>query len=204
MPPDLRADSQPVINNRQVRPAQLAFSFGIKILSVFSSYLELQWKPPSLLVSFLGVSIKAVEFSKAWRTLRCCPTLPRLPCSLHFQPGRSGVAHLGLGASSPSRCSSCSGPRRSASRGRAGAGCARRTGARCSCGSAQWPRGRNPPRGCGREPAGGCEPREPWATPIPALLDPVWEGGTVPRALPPPANLGLKQGVQLRRTYPRY
>lgn len=148
MPPDLRADSQPVINNRQVRPAQLAFSFGIKILSVFSSYLELQWKPPSLLVSFLGVSIKAVEFSKAWRTLRCCPTLPRLPCSLHFQPGRSGVAHLGLGASSPSRCSSCSGPPQSASPGRVIAHYALRTALSCNSGSARWLPCRTGPQAC--------------------------------------------------------
>lgn len=59
------------------------------------------------------------------------------------------------GGSSPSRCSSCSGPHRSASRGRADAGCARRTGARYSCGSARWPHGRSPRRGCGGGRAAG-------------------------------------------------
>lgn len=59
------------------------------------------------------------------------------------------------GGSSPSRCSSCSGPLRSASRGKAGAGCARHTGARCSCDSARWPPGRSPRQGCGGGRAAG-------------------------------------------------
>lgn len=58
------------------------------------------------------------------------------------------MAHLGRGASSPSRCSSCFGPPPSASPGRGGARCALRRAASCSCGSAQWLPCRTGPRAC--------------------------------------------------------
>lgn len=68
--------------------------------------------------------------------------------SQNMLPCQAGVAHLGRGASSPSRCSSCSGPPRSASPGRGGARCALRRAASCSCGSARWLPCRTGPRAC--------------------------------------------------------
>lgn len=54
--------------------------------------------------------------------------------------------HLDHGGSSPSRCSSCSGPRRSGSPGRGVSWSALHTDGRCSCDSAQWPPYRTPHR----------------------------------------------------------
>lgn len=69
---------------------------------------------------------------RSWVTL--APLLARRP------------GHLAAAGISPSRCNSCSGPRRFGSPGRACARCARRRGERCSCGSARWPPGRTGPR----------------------------------------------------------
>ena len=72
-----------------------------------------------------------------------------------------GMAHLGLDASSPSRCSSCSGPPRSASPGMGGARCALRTGGSCNSGSVQWLPCRTGPQACREtECRGGNEARE--------------------------------------------
>ena len=86
---------------------------------------------------------------------------------LHAHPGtrdfctisdQGGMAHLGLDASSPSRCSSCSGPPRSASPGTAGARCALRTGGSCNSGSVQWLPCRTGPRACRETERGGMRP----------------------------------------------
>ena len=66
-----------------------------------------------------------------------------------------GMAHLGPDASSPSRCSSCSGPPRSASPGMGDARCALHTGGSCNSGSVQWLPCRTGPQACRETERGG-------------------------------------------------
>ena len=78
-------------------------------------------------------------------TLTCCPRTHTRTCTQPRPHTRTRTdTHLGRGGSSPSRCSSCSVPRRSGSPGRAGAWSAQHTGGHCSCGSARWPLCRTP------------------------------------------------------------
>ena len=68
----------------------------------------------------------------------------------HTQTHRHTDTHLVHGDSSPSRCSSCSGPRRSGNPGRGDAWSVQRTGGHCSCGSVRWPPYRTPHQDCER------------------------------------------------------
>lgn len=68
--------------------------------------------------------------------------------------------HQDFGGGAPSRCSSCSGPRRSASPGRAAGRSSRRTDGRCSCGTARWRPCRTGHLTCGRATTG----QSPWET----------------------------------------
>lgn len=118
-------------------------------------------------------AIKVTEF--LWRIPGRCTTCPtptstayisraatvlpdpsRAPKFVHI-PGR-GWAHLGLGASSPSICSSCSGPRQFANPRREAAHCAPRTAASCNSGSAQWLPCRTGPRACQETERGAVRP----------------------------------------------
>lgn len=70
----------------------------------------------------------------------------------------SGLAHLGLGASSPSRYSNCSGPPQSASPGRGDAHSALHTTGSCSSGNAQWLPCRTDPQAYRRQDSKGVRP----------------------------------------------
>jgi hypothetical protein len=132
---------------------------------LWDKYPEFVLSPPAPrlrwpLVSFLKHLPGAMEAAAFWTAGAAGPT-PPCPAagppghwaSLHHPGSRtrmwhSGRAHLGRGAASPSRCSSCSGPRRSASPETGGARCAPRTAASCNSGSAQWLPCRTGPRAC--------------------------------------------------------
>lgn len=72
----------------------------------------------------------------------------------------SGMTYLGRGASSPSRCSSCSEPPQSASPGRGDARSALRTASSCSSGSAQWLPCRTGPQAFRKQESNGVRPEE--------------------------------------------
>lgn len=78
-------------------------------------------------------------------------TTPALFCpGIEHIKHRERETHPVHGGSSPSRCSSCSGPRRSGSPGRGDAWSARHTGGHCSCDSVQWPPYKTPHQDCER------------------------------------------------------
>lgn len=73
----------------------------------------------------------------------CHFILPRYQTRKHTAHAKRDT-HLVHGGSSPSRCNSCSGRRRSGSPGRGDAWSARRTDGHCSCDSVRWPPCRTP------------------------------------------------------------
>ena len=100
--------------------------------------------------------------------------------SPNVSTSQGGMAHLGLDASSPSRCSSCSGPPRSASPGMGGARCALRTGGSCNSGSVQWLPCRTGPQACREtECRGGNEARKNQNTPRRKLKSPTHLPGKI-------------------------